>query len=261
MTEKIKTTISIPETMWDLTGQLVPSGNYYYHINEVKPDGIFSGNLVCRGDYGEFQFDAPNLIKMMAIGQSRLARRANINDEYIPDYRSPLTSPTNYKKMPSFLNASIVNNWKESSLKPTIEQCSICLDNLIVKKEIKLLNCLHKFHKDCVNKWLEENDTCPLCRTRQNPEGNLLYGEYTSASVSSPTVHPLANDYTLPDMPSISPIQDYSFSNNPAVALDLGLRRSERLRHRRSLFSSPSVRRRLSNHRFRIREMENLQLH
>ena len=225
MTEKIKTTISIPNTMWDLTGQLVPSGNYYYHINEVKPDGIFTGNLVCRGDYGEFKFDAPNLIKMMAIGQSRLARRANIDDEYVPDYKSPLTSPTNYKKMPSFLYPSIVNNWKESSLKPTIEQCSICLANLIVKKDIKILRCLHKFHKDCVNKWLEEKDTCPLCRATQNPEGNE---EYTS------TIYPLAHDYRLPNMPRISPIQDYGFSNNPALAIETTIRRSERLRSERS---------------------------
>lgn len=254
MTEKIKTTISVPDTMWDATGQLVPSGNYYYHINEIKPNGVYSGNLVCRGNYGEFDFEATNLIKMMAIGQSRLARRANVENEYIPDYKSPVSSPTSYKKklssVPSFLTTAIVNNWTKE--KKHIEQCSICLDNLNLdngKKNIKILSCFHKFHEDCVNTWLDENDTCPLCRTRQNNEGDGVYGEYTSASASSPTLAP-ENDYRLPNMTRLTSRREYNFTNNPMM-----VRRSERLRRRRSLFGTEESSRRMRNHRLTITEV------
>lgn len=48
----------------------------------------------------------------------------------------------------------------------TKEECMICLEN------ISLLNiattfCKHKFHKRCIIKWTDENDTCPLCRTKE----------------------------------------------------------------------------------------------
>ncbi|XP_049782484.1 uncharacterized protein LOC126184158 [Schistocerca cancellata] len=42
-------------------------------------------------------------------------------------------------------------------------ECSICLiadDGLFVKTK-----CKHVFHKKCVDIWLRENDTCPMCRS------------------------------------------------------------------------------------------------
>ena len=44
--------------------------------------------------------------------------------------------------------------------------CSICLDNYS-NPEIKLnkLPCNHIFHKDCIQEWLKNNDTCPECRS------------------------------------------------------------------------------------------------
>ena len=42
-----------------------------------------------------------------------------------------------------------------------IEECSICLENdgtLVPSK------CGHKFHTECLVKWLENHDTCPNCR-------------------------------------------------------------------------------------------------
>jgi len=44
--------------------------------------------------------------------------------------------------------------------------CSICLDDYS-DPEIKLnkLPCHHVFHKECIQEWLKNNDTCPECRT------------------------------------------------------------------------------------------------
>ena len=47
-------------------------------------------------------------------------------------------------------------------------ECSICLESYqdSKTKEIAELNCSnkHMFHKDCLVKWAEKNDICPLCR-------------------------------------------------------------------------------------------------
>jgi len=45
--------------------------------------------------------------------------------------------------------------------------CSICLNNF-TKNGSLLSNCLHIFHKRCLNEWLNYNKQCPLCRTNIN---------------------------------------------------------------------------------------------
>lgn len=45
-------------------------------------------------------------------------------------------------------------------------KCSICLDDFDDEDEVRMLFCKHVFHKNCVDKWLIENNvTCPLCRS------------------------------------------------------------------------------------------------
>ena len=39
--------------------------------------------------------------------------------------------------------------------------CSICLDNTITDVQ---LECTHSFHKTCIERWLNTNNNCPVCR-------------------------------------------------------------------------------------------------
>lgn len=53
----------------------------------------------------------------------------------------------------------------ESSLEE--EECIICFYPLI-DKNISILDCLHRFHSSCLDKWFEHptsDKVCPLCRT------------------------------------------------------------------------------------------------
>ena len=43
--------------------------------------------------------------------------------------------------------------------------CSICLDEFKNEDILKKLNCSHIFHKDCLAPWINNNKSCPLCRT------------------------------------------------------------------------------------------------
>ena len=42
--------------------------------------------------------------------------------------------------------------------------CSICLDNFEIGSMICELKCKHYYHKECIDEWLNENNTCPNCR-------------------------------------------------------------------------------------------------
>lgn len=47
------------------------------------------------------------------------------------------------------------------------QNCAICLGEFEAEKLTKVLNCGHKFHKDCANVWLKDHNFCPYCKKQQ----------------------------------------------------------------------------------------------
>ena len=42
--------------------------------------------------------------------------------------------------------------------------CSICLEEYIDDRKLNKLKCGHIYHKECIMKWIKNNNECPLCR-------------------------------------------------------------------------------------------------
>ena len=42
--------------------------------------------------------------------------------------------------------------------------CAICLDNFVKGEKIRELDCKHEFHNDCIDLWMQNHTTCPICR-------------------------------------------------------------------------------------------------
>ncbi|XP_075485836.1 E3 ubiquitin-protein ligase AIP2-like [Primulina tabacum] len=42
--------------------------------------------------------------------------------------------------------------------------CSICQENLVVEDQMQELPCKHMFHPPCLKPWLDEHNSCPICR-------------------------------------------------------------------------------------------------
>jgi len=52
------------------------------------------------------------------------------------------------------------------------DDCAVCMDHdENAAEEIKTLSCGHKFHKGCVDRWFQEDGSCPMCRNRETSEG------------------------------------------------------------------------------------------
>uniref|UniRef100_A0A8C6DTM7 RING-type E3 ubiquitin transferase n=1 Tax=Moschus moschiferus TaxID=68415 RepID=A0A8C6DTM7_MOSMO len=42
--------------------------------------------------------------------------------------------------------------------------CTICITEYTAGNTLCILPCLHEYHYNCIDHWLEENTTCPICR-------------------------------------------------------------------------------------------------
>nr|XP_034342000.1 E3 ubiquitin-protein ligase RLIM-like [Arvicanthis niloticus] len=45
-----------------------------------------------------------------------------------------------------------------------LNQCSICITPYTQNSKIRVLPCLHEYHDECIDRWLIDNATCPICR-------------------------------------------------------------------------------------------------
>ena len=153
---EIKTTISCPTSICDINGNVLPNGNYYFTITKHN-DAYCQGSLTSKGQYGEFTFKTIDIVKMMSIAQSRLARRSGLEEDGMPDYISPPISPENSNLVKQLDEKEVVHNYFY-----TPDQCSICLN--MISDNRKRLCCNHSFHNLCISQWLARDQRCPVCR-------------------------------------------------------------------------------------------------
>ncbi|OQR85603.1 hypothetical protein ACHHYP_20563 [Achlya hypogyna] len=43
-------------------------------------------------------------------------------------------------------------------------QCSICLEDLTLGSQARMVPCFHRFHPECIDPWLSEKAECPICK-------------------------------------------------------------------------------------------------
>uniref|UniRef100_A0A8C0FNB7 RING-type E3 ubiquitin transferase n=1 Tax=Bubo bubo TaxID=30461 RepID=A0A8C0FNB7_BUBBB len=53
--------------------------------------------------------------------------------------------------------------WDSTSSCSSAPVCAICLEEFSEGQELRIISCSHEFHRDCVDPWLQQHHTCPLC--------------------------------------------------------------------------------------------------
>ena len=87
----------------------------------------------------------------------------NIINQIMMNDTNKYGNPPASKKSIEKLEKIIINDEKLKSF--GIENtCAVCKGEFIIGQECLLMPCQHHFHKDCLLPWLNERNSCPVCR-------------------------------------------------------------------------------------------------
>ncbi|CAM0910419.1 unnamed protein product [Alopecurus aequalis] len=95
------------------------------------------------------------------------AVRPALDDDERQVRRASATRTTS--RRPSFtytpsMEHTMTGNEEETAM------CSVCLAALQLGEMVRLLPaCMHLFHMECIDPWLDAHSTCPICRSDTNP--------------------------------------------------------------------------------------------
>ena len=74
-------------------------------------------------------------------------------------YGSPPASKSEIDKLNKYiLTKEKLDNYGNENI------CSVCKEEFQIGNECMDLPCKHYFHKDCLMPWLNQHDSCPICR-------------------------------------------------------------------------------------------------
>ncbi|KAL3072765.1 hypothetical protein niasHS_017739 [Heterodera schachtii] len=77
------------------------------------------------------------------------------------------------------------------------DRCTVCLCDFDTDDELRALNCTHLFHTECIDRWLQYNKKCPVCRVDMDKggagssamaaEAAVMLNAYAAAAAASTT--------------------------------------------------------------------------
>ncbi|XP_073697441.1 E3 ubiquitin-protein ligase RNF43 [Garra rufa] len=79
--------------------------------------------------------------------------------------------------------------------------CAICLEEFMEGQELRIISCAHEFHKECVDPWLLQHRTCPLCMHNimgKLPQGSDLASRQPQRSRMAPPPPEHSQAFLLP---------------------------------------------------------------
>ena len=84
----------------------------------------------------------------------------NENSFNLVDYITTNIIKKNKGLKPEEINEFVIQKWKKNI---PDKNCVICQEMFNINDMVRRLPCLHTFHQNCIDKWLESNSKCPTC--------------------------------------------------------------------------------------------------
>ncbi|XP_072306927.1 E3 ubiquitin-protein ligase RNF6 [Eucyclogobius newberryi] len=101
--------------------------------------------------------DTNNLVENGTLPILRLAHFFLLNDEEDDEHPRGLTKEQ--------IDNLVTRTYGQASLEGEMGRaCSVCINEYAQGNKLRRLPCSHEFHIHCIDRWLSENNTCPICR-------------------------------------------------------------------------------------------------
>lgn len=101
--------------------------------------------------------DTNNLVENGTLPILRLAHFFLLNDEDDEEHPRGLTKEQ--------IDNLSTRTYGQASLEGEMGRaCSVCINEYAQGNKLRRLPCSHEFHIHCIDRWLSENNTCPICR-------------------------------------------------------------------------------------------------
>lgn len=116
---------------------------HYSHLNETQESRQFQ--------------DASNLVENGTLPILRLVPYLLLDDDANDRLRGLTKDQIDNLSTRSYGTATV----EEGEISKT---CSVCINEYVAGNKLRQLPCMHEFHFHCIDRWLSENSTCPICR-------------------------------------------------------------------------------------------------
>lgn len=101
--------------------------------------------------------DTNNLVENGTLPILRLAHFFLLNDDEDDEHHRGLTKEQ--------IDNLATRTYGQANLEGEIGRaCSVCINEYAQGNKLRRLPCSHEFHIHCIDRWLSENNTCPICR-------------------------------------------------------------------------------------------------
>ena len=140
--------------------------------HEKKKNKNIQKNII---DYDNFDFDDfPIDYEEIGVNDAINAVEQQIIDEICPNpdkmsYEELLELEDKVGNVNKGLNKNIINKIPSVTFKKGIyedcDKCIICQEDFDYGEKVKLLNCGHIFHIECIEPWLLKEKLCPFCKS------------------------------------------------------------------------------------------------
>ncbi|NWH74922.1 RNF6 ligase, partial [Piaya cayana] len=101
--------------------------------------------------------DANNLVESGTLPILRLAHFFLLNEDDDDERLRGLTK----EQIDNLTTRNYGDIHAENEISKT---CSVCINEYVTGNKLRQLPCMHEFHIHCIDRWLSENSTCPICR-------------------------------------------------------------------------------------------------
>lgn len=115
------------------------------------------GGVVSTTDGRATSRDTNNLVENGTLPILRLAHFFLLNDEEDDEHPRGLTKEQ--------IDNLSTRTYGQANLEGEMGRaCSVCINEYAQGNKLRRLPCSHEFHIHCIDRWLSENNTCPICR-------------------------------------------------------------------------------------------------